>query len=42
MTKARVGLMPYISGSQFIKPRGPFYLSVIFTNCSGERCIQKD
>jgi len=28
-TKARLGLMPYISGFWFIQPRGPFFLGVI-------------
>jgi len=42
MTKARLGLMPYISGFWFIQPRGPFFLGVMFANCSGDGYIQKN
>jgi len=30
-----LGLMPEISGSWFIQPRGALFLSLIVTNCSG-------
>jgi len=36
MTKARLGVS-YISGSEFIQPRGPLFRSLMATNCSRER-----
>jgi len=33
MTKTRLGLLvPWISGSSFIQPRGPLFLSLMFAN----------
>jgi len=42
MTEMRLGLMPQISGSWCIQPcasYGPLFLSLVVTNCSGERCF---
>jgi len=43
MPRARLGLMPQISGSQFMQSREALFLSLMVTNCSGERLykIQK-
>ena len=41
MTKARLGLMPWISGSQFMQPREDLFLSFIVTNCSGKRFFSR-
>jgi len=41
MTKARLGLIPYISGSKFMQPREALFLSLIVTNRSGERSFSR-
>jgi len=42
MTKARLGLMLYVNGFWYIQPCRPFFLGVMFANCSGDGCIQKN
>ena len=41
MTKARLGLMPQISTSKFMQPREALLLSLVVTNCSGERSFSR-
>jgi len=41
MTKARLCRMPYISGSQFIQQLDALFLSLMVTNCSGERSFSR-
>jgi len=41
MTKARLGLMPWISNSKFMQPRGALFLSLMVTNCSDERSLSR-
>jgi len=39
MTKACLDLMQKISNSKFMQQRGALFLSLMVTNCSGERCF---
>jgi len=40
MTEPRLCLMPWISGSWLIQPRGPLLISLMVTNCSGKGLFQ--
>jgi len=41
MTKARLGLMPVVSGFQFVPALEALFLSLMATNCSGERSFSR-